>query len=75
MIALEKCSGCDWSDIIHERVYKDTNSEGTIYRCADCGRELTENFRVIILPDCDLKFVQTPKNRGCRMKTNYKKQK
>lgn len=73
MIALEKCSGCDWSDIVHEKVYKITNSEGTIYRCADCGREFCENFRVIIIPDSELKFVQTPKNRGCKMKTNYKK--
>lgn len=73
MIVLEKCSGCDWSDIVHEKVYKTTNSEGTIYRCADCGREFCESFRVIIIHDYELKFVQTPKNRGCKMKTNYKK--
>lgn len=73
MIALEKCSGCDWSDIVHEKVYKTTNSEGTIYHCADCGREFCENLRLVIIPDSELKFVQSPKNRGCKMKTNYKK--
>jgi DNA-directed RNA polymerase subunit RPC12/RpoP len=73
MIALEKCSGCDWSDIVHEKVYKTTNSEGTIYRCADCGREFCESFRVVIIADSELKFVHTSKNRGCKMKTNYKK--
>lgn len=73
MIALEKCSGCDWSNIVHENIYKTTNSEGTIYRCADCGREFCESFRVVIIPDYELKFVQTPKNRGCKKKTNYKK--